>query len=63
MLNQGIDAGTEQGALEPTQFCEYGTPVVPVRKTLLPRQQKAKLRVCVCVEIIHFQSPHNYKTL
>ena len=45
-LNQAIDAGIEQGVWEPTQFCEYGTPVVPVRKALLPGQQKAKLRVC-----------------
>jgi len=27
-------------------FNAYGTPVVSIRKALLPRQQKAKIRVC-----------------
>ena len=45
-LNMAYEAGIRKGVWEPTTFCEYGTPVVPVKKALLPGQKKAKLRVC-----------------
>ena len=45
-LNQAYDAGVKRGIWIPTQFNDYGTPVVPIRKALLPGQTKAKLRVC-----------------
>ena len=35
----------KKGICSPTQFSDYETPVVPVRKTLQPCQQRAKLRV------------------
>ena len=45
-LIQAYDAGIKRGVWEPTNFNAYGTPVVPIRKALLPGQKKAKLRVC-----------------
>ena len=45
-LAQVYDAGIKKGIWKPTQFNEYGTPVVPIRKTLLPGQCKRSLRVC-----------------
>ena len=45
-LNAAIDAGIKRGVWEPTNFCAYGTPVVPIRKAILPGQSKAKIRVC-----------------
>ena len=45
-LNLAYDAGIRKGVWEPTTFCEYGTPVVPIRKALLPGEKKTKLRVC-----------------
>lgn len=45
-LSDAYDAGIEKGVWTPTQFNDYGTPVVPVKKALLPGQTKAKLRVC-----------------
>ena len=45
-LNAAYEAGIQKGVWEPTPFNEWGTPVVPVRKALLPGQEKAKLRVC-----------------
>ena len=45
-LNAAIDAGIARGIWKPTQFNDYGTPVVPIRKALLPGQTKAKIRVC-----------------
>lgn len=45
-LNQAYDAGMKRGVWQPTQFNPYGTPVVPIRKPLLPGQTKRKLRVC-----------------
>ena len=44
-LCQAYDAGIAKGVWQPTQFNEYGTPVVPIRKPCLPGQP-AKLRVC-----------------
>ena len=44
-LNQAIEVGIKRGIWEPTQFCEYGTLVVPVRKASMPGK-KSKLRVC-----------------
>ena len=38
--------GIKTGVWKKTQFCPYGTPVVPIRKSLLPGQSKQKLRVC-----------------
>jgi hypothetical protein len=45
-LNQTYDAGIAKGIWEPTQFNEYGTPVVPIRKARLPGQTRGKIRVC-----------------
>ena len=45
-LNQAYEAGIKKGIWIPTQFNEYGTPVVPIRKSLVPGQKKASLRVC-----------------
>ena len=45
-LTQAYDAGIKRGIWKPTNFNAYGTPVVPIRKALLPGQPKAKLRVC-----------------
>ena len=45
-LNTSYDAGIQTGVWEPTQFCYYGTLVVPIRKPLMPGQTKRKLRVC-----------------
>ena len=42
-LNQDCEAGIKNGIWIPTQFNQYGTPVVPIRKA--PRQKKAKFRV------------------
>eukprot|EP00731_Ephydatia_muelleri_P010105 Em0005g691a len=35
-----------RGVWQPTQFNDYGTPVVPIRKATLPGQTKSTLRVC-----------------
>ncbi|MEE4247163.1 MAG: RNase H-like domain-containing protein [Kangiellaceae bacterium] len=45
-LEEAYDAGIKKGIWEPTQFNDYGTPVVPVKKAVLPGQAKPKLRVC-----------------
>uniref|UniRef100_A0A5S6Q499 Reverse transcriptase domain-containing protein n=1 Tax=Trichuris muris TaxID=70415 RepID=A0A5S6Q499_TRIMR len=45
-LNQAYDAGIKQGVWVPVQFNDYGTPVVPVRKSLAKDQRKVTLRVC-----------------
>ena len=45
-LNQAYDAGIKRGIWQPVQFNSYGTPVVPIRKRLLPGLKKAELRVC-----------------
>ena len=44
-LCQAYDAGIARGVWLPTQFNDYGTPVVPIRKAHLPGQS-AKLRIC-----------------
>ena len=45
-LNQTYNAGIKKGIWEPTQFNQCGTPVVPIRKSLLPGQRKVKRRLC-----------------
>ena len=45
-LNAAYEVGIRRGIWVPTSFNDYGTPVVPVRKALLPGQKKARLRVC-----------------
>ena len=45
-LYQAYDAGIAKGVWKPTQFNAYGTPVVPIRKKVLPGQTNGKLRVC-----------------
>ena len=45
-LNQAIEEGIANEIWEPTQFNDYGTPVVPVKKRLLPGQEKPTIRVC-----------------
>ena len=41
-LNQAYDAGIAKGVWKPTQFNAYGTPVVPIRKKVLPGQPMAR---------------------
>ena len=45
-VSKAIDDGIASGVWEPAQFNDYGTPVVQVKKTLLPGQTQPKLRVC-----------------
>ena len=45
-LAASYQQGIDRGVWTRTQFNEWGTPVVPIRKALLPGQSKAKLRVC-----------------
>ena len=45
-LAQAYDAGISKGVWQATQFNDYGTPVVPVRKSKLPGQDTAAIRVC-----------------
>ena len=45
-LNAAYDEGIRTGIWIPTQFNDYGTPVVPEEKALLPGQRKARLRIC-----------------
>lgn len=45
-LAQVYDSGIAGGIWKPVAFNDYGTPVVPIKKALLPGQAKAALRVC-----------------
>ena len=45
-LVRAYDAGIARGVLTPTQFNDWGIPVVPLRKPLLPGDDKQRLRVC-----------------
>ena len=45
-LNEAYEAGIKRGVWDLTDFNSYGTPVVPIRKSPLPRQAKASIRVC-----------------
>ena len=45
-LARAYDAGIARGVWESAQFNAYGTPVVPIRKAMLPGQVKPKIRVC-----------------
>jgi transposase InsO family protein len=46
-LSKGYDEGIAKGVWKPTQFNDYGTPVVPHRKAVSqPGQLKPKLRIC-----------------
>ena len=45
-LNKAYEAGIKRGVWELTDFNSYGTPVVPIRKSPLPGQAKASIRVC-----------------
>ena len=45
-LNEAYQAGIKRGVWELTDFNSYGTPVVPIRKSPLPGQAKASIRVC-----------------
>ena len=45
-LEKAYEEGIAKGTWEYTQFNEYGTPVVPVKKPLRPGQKKSKMRVC-----------------
>ena len=35
--------GITKGVWETTTFCQFGTPVMPIYKVLLPRQKKPKI--------------------
>ena len=45
-LNEAYKAGIKRGVWELTDFSLYSTPVVPIRKSPLPGQAKASIRVC-----------------
>ena len=45
-LNQAYDPGIAKGIWEPTNFNEYGTLIVPVRKQSLPIQPTSLVRGC-----------------
>ena len=45
-LEEEYQKGISKGVWETTQFCQFGTPVVRVKKALLPGQKKPKIRVC-----------------
>ena len=45
-LNEAYEAGIKRGVWELTDFNSYGTPVVLIRKSPLPGQAKASIRVC-----------------
>jgi hypothetical protein len=40
-LVDAYEAGIKRGTWKRTNFNDYGTPVVPIRKTILPGQTKA----------------------
>ena len=44
-LSHALDAGITKGIWTPTQFCDWGTPVVPVRKAPRP-DGTTSIRVC-----------------
>ena len=45
-VNRAYDVGIAKGIWTPVKFNEWGTPVVPVRKSPLPGESKGKIRVC-----------------
>ena len=45
-LNQALDAGIRKGIWFTTHFNEYGTPIVPIRKSPRPGEKKADFRIC-----------------
>ena len=45
-LAKGYEEGIAKGVWKPVQFNEYGTPVVPIRKTQTSGALKPKLRIC-----------------
>ena len=45
-LAQAYDTGISRGVWTPTQFNDWVTPVVPIRKPSLPGDDKPRLRVC-----------------
>ncbi|KAL5475972.1 hypothetical protein EMCRGX_G025861 [Ephydatia muelleri] len=60
-LCQAYNAGIAKGLWQPTQFNDYGTPVVSIRKPCLP-EQPAKLRVCgdYAVTVNQQLEPHRH---
>ena len=61
-LCKAFNAGIAKGVWQSTQFNEYGTPVVPIRKAILPGQLSPKLRVCgdYSVTVNPQLEPHRY---
>ena len=45
-LARAYDAGIARGVWTPSQFNDWGTPVVPIQKPPLPGDDKSRLRVC-----------------
>ena len=45
-LCKAYDTEITRGVWQPTQFIDYGTPVVPIPKATLPGQTTTKLQVC-----------------
>ena len=45
-LAHGYQKGIARGVWKPVQFNDYGTPAVPIKKSLLPGQSAPSLRVC-----------------
>ena len=61
-LNQALDAGIKKGIWSPTHFNDYGTPIVPIRKSLRPGEKKADFRICgdYSVTVNSQLEPHRY---
>ena len=45
-LNSAYAQRVAKGVWKPIKFGEYGPPVVPIRKVMLPGQSRPKVRVC-----------------
>ena len=45
-MEEEYQKGITKGVRETTQFCQFGTPVVPIKTALLPGQKKPQIRVC-----------------
>ena len=61
-LNQALDAGIKKGIRSPTHYNDYGTPIVPIRKSLRPGEKKSNFRICgdYSVTVNSQLEPHRY---
>ena len=60
-LEEEYQKGISKGVWETTQFCQFGTPVVPIKKTLLPRQKKPRIRVYGDYSVTINPQPEDYQ--